>query len=137
MEFGEVLPFLQENHLAVVTTVGASGKVQSTVVTSGVSEGNVLFISRERTMKVKNVRRSGRCSVTVLKPDTTRYVTVEGPATAHGWFNTEPTELLALLRSAYASAARPPDSWKDFDGSMREERRTVILVTPERVYGSI
>ena len=137
MEFNEVLPFLQENHLAVVTTVGVSGRAQSTVTGAAPLEGKMAFVSRERTIKVKNVRRGGRCSVTVIRPETTRYVTVEGPAIAHGWDDTGGEELLALLRSAYGAAGRSADRWDDFERSMREEQRTVVLVTPERVYGSL
>ena len=136
MELSEVLPFLDENHLAVVTTVGASGKAQATVVSAAFYDGKMSFVSRGHTMKVKNVRRSGRCSVTLLRPHDTRYVTVEGPAVAHGWDDTAPEELLSLLRGAYGAAGRKTDA-DDFESRMREEQRTVVLVTPERVYGSI
>ena len=136
MELSEVLPFLEENHLAVVTTVGASGKAQSTVVSAALYDGKMSFVSRGGTMKVKNVRRSGRCSVTLIRPHDTRYVTVEGPAVAHGWDDTPPEALLSLLRGAYGAAGRDTDA-DDFESRMREEQRTVVLVTPERVYGSI
>ena len=136
MELSEVLPFLEENHLAVVTTVGASGKAQSTVVSAALYDGKMSFVSRGHTMKVKNVRRSGRCSVTLIRPHDTRYVTVEGPAVAHGWDDTPPEELLSLLRGAYGAAGRDTAA-DDFESRMREEQRTVVLVTPERVYGSV
>ena len=136
MELSEVLPFLEENHLAVVTTVGASGKAQSTVVSAALYDGKVSFVSRGGTMKVKNGRRSGRCSVTLIRPHDTRYVTVEGPAVVHGWDDTPPEALLSLLRGAYGAAGRDTDA-DDFESRMREEQRTVVLVTPERVYGSI
>ena len=137
MEFNQALPFLRENHLAVITTIGAWGRAQATVVGAAPLDGKMAFVSRGRTVKVRNVRRGGRCSVTVIRPETTRYVTVEGPATAHGWDDTGEPEMLALLRSAYTAAGRPPERWDDFDRSMREERRTVVLVAPERVYGNV
>ena len=84
MEFSEAAAFLQENRLAVVTTVGPSGRAQSTVVGAAPHEGKIVFVTRGSTVKMKNLRRNGRCTVTVIKPDTRRYVTVEGPATAHG-----------------------------------------------------
>ena len=137
MELSEALPFLQENHLAVVTTIGTSGRPQSTVVSAALHEGKMAFVSRQRTSKVKNTRRSGRCSVTVINPANTRYVTVEGPATAHGMEDSSEDVWLALLRAAYTATGRPPERWDDFDRSMREERRNVVLITPERVYGSL
>ena len=137
MELEEALPFLEINHLAIVSTVGASGRVQTTVVSAGLVDGQVAFVSRAETVKVRNVRRSGDCSVTLINPDNRRYVTVQGAATAHDWDNTDEAALLGLLRRAYSAAGRPPESWDDFESAMREERRTVVLVTPERVYGSL
>lgn len=137
MDLSEATPFLQENHLAVVTTMGPSGTPQSTVVSAALHEGKLVFVSRQRTMKVKNVRRSGRCSVTVINPANTRYVTVEGPATARGMEDSGEEEWLFLLRAAYTATGRPPERWDDFDGAMREERRNVVLITPERIYGSL
>jgi PPOX class probable F420-dependent enzyme len=137
MELAEALPFLEANHLAVVSTVGASGRAQATVVSAGLVDGQVAFVSRGETVKVRNSRRSGQCSVTVINPENTRYVTVQGGATVHGWNDTDEATLLGLLRKAYSSAGRPPERWDDFDASMREEQRTVVLVAPERVYGSL
>ncbi len=137
MDYSEALPFLQENHMAVVTTIGASGRAQSTVVSAGPLDGRMAFVSRERTAKVRNVRRGSRCVVTLVKPDTRRYITVEGPATAQGFGDGDEGELLALLGAAYEAAGRPLSSWSDFAGSMKAEQRTLVLVTPERVYGSI
>ena len=113
MEFSEALPFLEENHITVVTTVTPSGRAQATVVGGGPVEGKMAFVSRDSTVKVKNARRTGRCAVTAIRPDNTRYVTVEGPAEVHGFDDTDASELLALLRKAYASSGRPPETWKD------------------------
>jgi PPOX class probable F420-dependent enzyme len=137
LDFNENLSFFQENHLAVVGTVSASGKSQATVVTAGTSDGKIVFVSRERTQKVKNIRREGRCAVTTIKVDTRRYITVEGPAVALGWDDNDDATQLALVEAAYASIGRPRSNWDDFDKSMREERRAVVMVTPERIYGSI
>ena len=137
MEYSEVLPFLQENNLAVATTVGTSGRVQATVVSAGPHEGKVALVSREETIKVSNARKGSRCTVTVVRPDTRRYVTIEGPATVYGWDNTSPEVLLPMLRRVYVALQRHPERFEDFDRTMREERRTVILVAPERVYGSL
>ena len=137
MDFNENLSFFQENHLAVVGTVSGSGKAQSTVVSAGLHDGKIVFVSREGTQKVKNVRREGRCAVTHIKIDTRRYITVEGPAVAQGWDDNDDATQLALVEAAYASIGRPRSNWDDFDKAMREERRAVVMVTPERVYGSI
>ena len=137
MDFTEALPFLQENHMAIVTTIGRSGRAQSTVVSAGPVDGRMGFVSRERTSKIRNVRRGSRCVVTLVKPDTRRYVTVEGTATAQGFGDTGEHELLALMGAVYEAAGRPLSAWDDFAGAMRREERAVVLVTPENVYGSV
>ena len=43
-------------------------------------------------------------------------------------------DLLALLRQVYAAVGRPPQTGTDFDKTMEEEQRTVVLVAPERIY---
>ena len=137
MELAEALPFIEANHFAIVSTVGASGRAQATVVSAGLVDGQIAFVSRAETVKVRNARRAGHCSVTLLNPDNRRYVTVQGAAAVHDWDNTDEPALLDLLRGAYGAAGRPPETWDDFNAAMREERRTVVLVTPERVYGSL
>ena len=137
MELSEAVPFIETNHFALVSTVGASGRAHTTVVNAGLLDGQVTFVSRADTVKVRNVRRSGHCSVTLLNTENRRYVTVQGAASLYGWDNTDEATLLNLLRRAYGAAGRPPESWSDFDAAMREEQRNVVLVTPERVYGSL
>ena len=138
MELSEALSFIKENHLAVVTTVTKSGRGQSTVVGAGWVDGKVGFVSQDGTTKVKNAKRNGRCTVTLIKPDNRRYVTVEGPIEARGWADNSEADMLALLRATYSAAGRDPDTvWDDFDKDMREQKRTVILVEPASVYGSL
>ena len=137
MDYEEVLPFLEENHTAIVSTVTPSGSAQATVVSAAPYDGHMAFVSRAHTVKVKNAIKRGRATVTVLRKTDNRYVTVEGPATVHGWDNTSGPDLLALLRGVYAATGRPPERWDDFDGTMQKEQRTVVLVSPHRVYGSL
>ena len=137
LDFNEVLPFLQENHMAVATTITSAGRAQATVVSAGPYEGKMAFVSRGDTLKVKHVRRNGRCAVTCINPANMRYATVEGAATVHGFDNTEPKVLLAMLRAAYIAVGRDPGRMGDFDKTMRDENRAVILVSPDSVYGSL
>lgn len=137
MDFNEVLPFLEQNHTAVVSTVTSSGSAQATVVNAGPYDGQIAFVSRGNTVKVKNASKRGRATVTVLRTTDNRYVTIEGPAMVHGWDNTSSPDLLSLLRKVYTATGRSPERWEDFDGAMEKEQRTVVLVSAERVYGSL
>ena len=140
MELSEALPLLTENHTAVAITVGATGKAQSTIVTTGLVDGQLCWISRGRTIKVKNIERNGRATVTVIKLDTRRYITVEGAAVIHLWpeDGAKVAAHVKLLKDVYIAMGRTPtQSDEDFAQTMADEKRTVIGVTPESVYGSL
>ncbi len=137
MELSEAMPLLRDNHTAIVSTAGPSGKVQATVISAGMLNGKMAFASRGHTVKVKNIKRTGRATITVIKLDTRRYVTVEGPAMVQDWDDKIADKQIALLREVYTAVGRPPEKWGDFEGAMRAEKRSVVLVSPERIYGSL
>jgi PPOX class probable F420-dependent enzyme len=136
MEWKEALPLLQENHTGVAISITPKGRAHATVVVTALLDGKVGFTSRGDTVKLKNLQRTGRATVTVIKLDTRRYVTVEGPASIEPWQDTKAH--LKRLKDFYAAAGRPPKGTdEEFAKQMREQRRTVVLVTLERLYGSL
>lgn len=136
MEWQEALPLLQENHTAVAISVTPKGRAQATIVSTAVLDGKVGFASRPRTVKAKNIERTGRATVTVIKLDSRRFVTVEGPASIEPWQDTKAH--IKRLKDLYVSMARAPKGTdEEFAKQMRDEERSLILVTPERVYGSL
>ena len=137
MEFNDALPFLEQEHSAVVTTIGRSGLPQATIVRAGPYEGTMAFVVRGGTVKLANLKRDDRCTVLVAKPDWTRYATVEGRAATHRQDNTGEEELRILLRRVFSAAGGTHSDWEEYDRVMREEARAVVLVTPERVYGRV
>jgi hypothetical protein len=70
MEWKEALPLLQENHTGVAITVTPKGRAHATVVVTALLDGKVGFTSRGDTVKLKNIQRTGRATVTVIKLDT-------------------------------------------------------------------
>ena len=137
MEFKDALPFLEQEHSAVVTTIGRSGLPQATIVRAGPYEGTMAFVVRGGTVKLANLKRDDRCTVLVAKPDWTRYATVEGRAATYRQDNTGEEELRMLLRRVFSAAGGTHSDWEEYDRVMREEARAVVLVTPERVYGRV
>jgi PPOX class probable F420-dependent enzyme len=135
MEWKEALPLLQENHTGVAISVTPKGRAQSTVVSTALLDGKLGFASRPHTVKVKNIQRTGRAAVTVIKLDTRRYVTVEGPASIEPWQDT-PTHI-KRLKDLYSGMGRAPKSDEEFAKQMRDEERSLVLITPERLYGSL
>ena len=142
MELAEAMPLLTENHTAVATTVNKTGKPQSTVVTTGMVNGELCWISRGRTIKVKNIERTGRATVTVINLDTRRYVTIEGTATIYHWpenyLEADIENHVKHLKEVYISMGRTPSQSDDeFGQVMDQEKRTIIAVKPDSVYGSL
>ena len=136
MEWKEALPLLQESETAVAATITPKGRIQSTVVSTAVLDGKLGFASRSHTLKLKNIQRTGRITLTVIKLDTRRYVTVEGPAPIEPWQDT-PAHI-ARLKDFYVAMGRGPKGTdEEFAERMRNEKRSLIFVTPERIYGSI
>jgi PPOX class probable F420-dependent enzyme len=135
MEWKEALPLLQENNTGVAISVTPQGRAHSTIVSTAVLDGKVGFASRPRTIKLKNIERTGRAAITVIKLDTRRYVTVEGPASIEPWQDT-PAHI-KRLKDFYGAMGRLKGSDEDFTRQMKEEQRSLILVTPERIYGSL
>jgi PPOX class probable F420-dependent enzyme len=136
MEWQEALPLLQESHTGVAISVTPKGRAQATVVSTALLDGKLGFASRPRTVKEKNIQRTGRATVTVIKLDTRRFVTVEGTASIEPWQDT-PAHI-KRLKDLYVSMGRAPKGKDaDFAKQMRDEERNLVLVTPERVYGSL
>jgi PPOX class probable F420-dependent enzyme len=136
MDWKEALPLLQDNHTGVAVSITPKGRAQATVVSTAVLDGKLGFASRPRTVKEKNIRRTGRATVTVVKLDTRRFVTVEGPASIEPWQDT-PAHI-KRLKDLYVSMGRAPKGTDDdFAKQMRDEQRCLILVTAEHLYGSV
>ena len=73
---------------------------------------------------------------TVIKLDNRRYVTVEGQASVEPWQDT-PAHI-KRLKDLYVSMGRGPKGTDEqFAQQMRDEERSLILITPERLYGSL
>jgi PPOX class probable F420-dependent enzyme len=136
MEWKEALPLLQQNHTGVAISVTPKGRAQSTIVSTALLDGKLGFASRPHTVKLKNIQRTGRATVTVIKLDTRRYVTVEGPASIEPWQDT-PAHI-KRLKDLYVAMGRPlKGTDEEFAQQMRDEERSLVLVSPERVYGSL
>ena len=136
MEWKEALPLLQGNHTGVAISVTPKGRAQSTVVSTAVLDGKLGFASRPHTVKLKNIKRTGRATVTVIKLDTRRYVTVEGPASIEPWRDT--SAHIKRLKDLYVAMGRGPKGTdEEFAEQMRDEKRSLVLVNPEGLYGSL
>ena len=135
MEWKDALPLLRDHHAGVASTITAKGRVQSTIVSTAVLDGKVGVATRPNTVKEKNIRRAGRATITVFRLDNRRYITVEGPASIEPWQDT-PAHI-KRLKDFYDSMGRATGTDEAFTKQMRDERRSLVLIAPEQLYGSM
>jgi PPOX class probable F420-dependent enzyme len=132
----------QEHGLVMVATARRDGSVQASVVNAGVlahpSGGDVVgLVARGDALKLRMLRERPRATVTVRSG--WQWVTVEGPVELAGPDDPHPAfpaeEIPQLLRDVFTAAGGTHDDWDEYDRVMATERRTAVLVHPERVYG--
>ena len=128
--------FVAENRRGVLTTFRRSGAAQMSIVTCGPYRDGVAFTTTEDRAKLKNLRRNPQCTLMVSQNDWRRYVVFEGRADILSVDNTDPADFKQALQEAYrtASGQDHPD-WEEYHQAMLEQRRSVIIVVPDRVYG--
>ncbi len=132
-----------ESGLAVVSTVRGDGTVQASLVNAGVfphpasGEQTLAFVTYGR-VKLANLRARPQIAVTFRSG--WRWATVEGTAELAGpddpqaWLVGDAIPL--LLRDVFTGAGGHHDDWAEYDRVMAEQRRTVVLISPGRVYSN-
>lgn len=131
-----------DNALAAVSTTRADGSIQTTVVHAGVVAHPVhgtevaAFVARGGTFKIDHLRE--RPAVTVQWRAGWAWVSVEGTAELCGpddpLAGVDDTGARRLLREVSRAAGVEHEDWDEFDRLAAAERRTVVLVTPRRLY---
>lgn len=139
--FAKLVPL--DHGLVVVSTARADGTIQSSVVNAGVLDHPVTgrpvvgLVAAGGSRKLVNLRARPRLTVVVRAA--WQWAAVEGPVDLAG--PDDPLEgvdaerLRLLLREIFTAAGGTHDDWDTYDRVMAEERRTAVLVEPERVYG--
>jgi PPOX class probable F420-dependent enzyme len=132
-----------ESGLAVVSTVRGDGTVQASLVNAGVvahpvtGEPTLAFVTYGK-VKLANLRARPQIAVTFRNG--WRWATVEGNAELAGPDDPQPwltgDTLRLLLREVFSAAGGKHDDWAEYDRVMAEQRRTVVLIPPGRVYSN-
>lgn len=132
-----------EQGLAVISTLRADSTIQGSIVNAGVlahpaTDEPVLAFVTYGPVKLANLRV--RPQVTATFRSGWQWAAVEGRAELAGpddprpWLDAEGLRL--LLRSVFVAAGGSHDDWDEYDRVMAEQRRTAVLVRPERVYSN-
>jgi PPOX class probable F420-dependent enzyme len=133
-----------DHGLSVVVTRRADHTPHTVVVNAGVvphpvtGDRAVAFVAAGGTRKLAHLRADPTIAVVVRAG--WRWTAVEGRAQLIGPDDLLPEvgdeELRLLLRDIFSAAGGTHDDWAAYDRTMREERRTAVLVAPTRVYSN-
>jgi PPOX class probable F420-dependent enzyme len=131
-----------DHGLVVFTTLRRDGSAQASVVNAGVlphpltNEPVVALVAIGGARKLGHLRTDPRTTVTARAG--WRWATVEGVAQLIGPDDPHPDvddeRLRVILREIFTAAGGTHDDWDTYDRVMREERRTAVLISPDRVY---
>lgn len=124
--------------LGVLATLKADGGPQLSPVTPSYDRAaGVLRVSMtEGRAKTANLRRDPRAALEVTSADGWSWATADGPVTLTGP-GTDPDgpEVQALVEYYRAAAGEHPD-WAEYRAVMVTERRVLMTMRVERVYGA-
>jgi hypothetical protein len=126
----------------VVSTLRPDATISSSVVNAGVlphpttREQTVAFVSRGDARRLGYLRATPR--ITVVLRAGWQWAAAEGPVQLCGPDDPLPgvdaEGLRLLLRAVFTAAGGTHDDWETYDRVMAQERRTAVLMTPDRVY---
>ena len=134
---------LTDHGLAVVSTLRADQTIQSSVVNAGalphpITGDPVLAFVTYGKVKIRHLRDCPQINATFRAG--WRWAAVEGRAELIGPDDPHPQvdneRLRLLLREVFVAAGGTHDDWNEYDRVMAEQRRTVVLIQPTRVYGN-
>jgi PPOX class probable F420-dependent enzyme len=135
---------LGDHGLCVVSTLRPDATIQSSVVNAGVLDHPVTgapvigLVSRGDARRLANLRERPR--VTIVVRASWDWASAEGPVELAGPDDPLPgvdaERLRLLLREIFTAAGGTHDDWAAYDRVMAQERRTAVLVTPDRLSGN-
>jgi PPOX class probable F420-dependent enzyme len=129
---------LAESRLGVLATIKSDGRPQlSPVMPFYDRTADVIHVSvTEGRAKTANLRRDPRATLEVTGPDGWSWATAEGVATLTGP-GTDPhgPEVEALVTYYRLAAGEHPD-WEEYRSVMVSDRRVLMTMTVDHVYGA-
>jgi PPOX class probable F420-dependent enzyme len=133
-----------EQGLVVVSTLRKDSTIASSVVNAGVlphpatGASVVGMVIRGGTRKLDHLRQRPRATVAVRVG--WQWATAEGAVDLIGpddpYEGIDAERLRLLLREVFTSAGGSHDDFAEYDRVMMAERRTAVLVHPEKVYSN-
>lgn len=132
-----------DSGLAIVSIARADGSVQSSLVNAGLTKHPVDgtdvvgFVVHGTAHKLKLLAKQPHA--TVAWRVGWNWASVDGPVELCGPKHTldgfDAAALPQLLRQVFSDAGGTHDNWDEYDRVMAVEKRTVVLVRPDRTIG--
>ncbi|WP_454793073.1 PPOX class F420-dependent oxidoreductase [Mycolicibacterium lutetiense] len=128
---------LAEARLGVLATIKASGVPQLSPVTPYFDRAaGVIYVSMtEGRAKTVNLRRDPRAALEVTSADGWSWATAEGAVALTGPGTDPHGPEVAALVDYYRKAAGEHPDWDEYRSVMVSDRRVLMTLTIERVYG--
>jgi hypothetical protein len=133
-----------DSGLAVVAVALPDGSVHASVANAGVlahpltGAPVVGLVAVGGARKLQHLRAHPRATVTLRAG--WQWAAVDGPVELAGPDDPLPglgaDRLRLLLREIFTAAGGTHDDWETYDRVMATERRTAVLITPQRLYTS-
>ena len=128
---------LADARLGVLATIKANGLPQLSPVTPFFDrDADVVYVSMtEGRAKTTNLRRNPRAALEVTSSDGWAWATAEGAVTLTGPGTDPNGPAVEALVDYYRSAAGEHPDWDDYRAVMVSDRRVLMAMTVDRVYG--
>jgi PPOX class probable F420-dependent enzyme len=129
---------LAESRLAVLATIKQDGRPQLSPVTHYYDrDSGVIYVSMtEGRAKTTNLRRDPRAALEVTSADGWAWATAEGTTSLTGPGTDPHGPEVAALVDYYRNAAGEHPDWDEYRSAMVAERRVLMAMTVEHVYGA-
>ena len=125
------------SRLGVLATIKASGLPQLSPVTPFYDrDGGRIYVSiTEGRAKTANMRRDPRAALEVTRADGWAWATAEGPVELIGPATDPDGPEVDALVDYYRRAAGEHPDWAEYRSVMVSDRRVLMVLTVDRVYG--
>lgn len=136
MDTDALRALVDAKHQGVLATLKSDGRPQLSNIAYVVGDDDVIRISvTDGRAKTANIRRDPRVSLHVARDDFWAYAVVEGTATLTPVAGAPDDDTVDQLVEYYRAVAGEHDDWDQYRQAMVDDRRLLIHIPIERLYG--
>lgn len=130
---------LTERSTGTLATIRAAGRPQLSVVsyTYDPSSGRIRVSTVEGRAKTVNAGRDPRVSLVATTPDQWSYAVAEGTASLSAVAASPDDAVVEELVDVYRAISGEHPDWGEYRAAMVDDRRMVLTITVDRVYGLV